>query len=131
MEQNDLNQTPMGDHSEESIKAESNLVSEQTIQAENQVESMPVSEVVDNIADTTFELHLEPEPEEEEISSTDLDSASGVPTMDVDVSYIDYSGLTKFELIQKFKQLLSEGEITYLRNEIENLKVNFYKKHKA
>jgi hypothetical protein len=131
MEQNDLNQTPMGDHSEESIKAESNLVSEQTIQSENQVESMPVSEVVDNIADTTFELQLEPEPEEEEISSTDLDSASGVPTMDVDVSYIDYSGLTKFELIQKFKQLLSEGEITYLRNEIENLKVNFYKKHKA
>jgi len=42
----------------------------------------------------------------------------------------DYSSLTKKELIDKFKQVFSEGKITLIRNEIENIKINFYKKHK-
>lgn len=47
------------------------------------------------------------------------------------ISVIDYSSLTRNELVNKFKQLLSESEIENLKNEVENIRINFYKKHKA
>lgn len=119
MEQNDLIQTP---HEDPSMEKE-NVVSSDGLEklAKEEPEAVP-----QKVKETVFESQLEDEPEE-----TETDVVSDVPALDMDVTYIDYSSLTKYELVLKFKQILSEGEITHLRNEAENLKVNFYKKHKT
>ncbi len=45
-------------------------------------------------------------------------------------SAIDYSTLSKAQLIKEFEFLLESRHVTAIRNEIENLKINFYKRHK-
>ncbi len=45
-------------------------------------------------------------------------------------SRIDYSILSKTQLIKEFEFLLESKHINAIRNEVENLKINFYKRHK-
>ena len=117
MEQNDLIQTPQDNPS---LENENVVKSDSQKQIENE---LPKTEP-EILKETVFESQLEEEPEE-----TDVDSISDIPA--AEMTYIDYSSLTKYEIVNKFKQILSEGQITHLRNESENLKINFYKKHKA
>ncbi len=114
MENNDLIQTPQENPSMENEHVAGNEGQEH---------------VTNEVTETVFESQLEEEAEE--ISETDTESVIGMPSLELEVNYIDYSSLTKYEIVQKFKQILSEGEITRLRNEVDNLKINFYKKHKS
>jgi hypothetical protein len=43
---------------------------------------------------------------------------------------VDYSILSKAQLIKEFEFLLESKHVNSIRNELENLKINFYKKHK-
>ena len=43
---------------------------------------------------------------------------------------VDYSILSKAQLIKEFEFLLESKHVNSIRNEVENLKINFYKKHK-
>jgi len=127
MKQNKLNKTSGVELSAKNVNTENQQVNAQTMFSDKHVENLLVKETSEKEPETIMKLNLEPEQKEIQLS----DAGSEAPTMDIDVSYIDYSGLTKYELIQKFKQLLSECEITYLKNDVENIKINFLKKHKA
>ena len=43
---------------------------------------------------------------------------------------VDYSTLSKAQIIKEFKFLLESRHVNSLRNEVDNLKINFYKRHK-
>ncbi len=125
MEQNKLEQNSTGDFSTENNSIESNTESKSLENNETEITSK-------NVTTRTFDLQPENKADNDVVGSTSLDNIKNeIQNIDVEDSYIDYSSLTKLELIQKFKQILSEGQITYLRNEIENIKTNFYKKNKA
>jgi hypothetical protein len=70
----------------------------------------------------------ENETEEEDLlisESPDEEEERSLPP-----SQIDYSILSKAQLIKEFEFLLESRHVNAIRNEVENLKVNFYKRHK-
>ncbi|PIX33122.1 MAG: DUF349 domain-containing protein [Bacteroidetes bacterium CG_4_8_14_3_um_filter_31_14] len=125
MEQNELEQSSTGDFSTENNSIESNTESKS-------LENNDTEETSKNLTSRIFDLQSENKADKDIVGSTLSDNIKNeIQNIDNEDNYIDYSSLTKLELIQKFKQILSEKKITYLRNEIENIKVNFYKKNKA
>jgi len=125
MEQNELEQNSTGDFSTENNSIESNTESKS-------LENNDTEETSKNLTSRIFDLQSENKADKDIVGSTLSDNIKNeIQNIDNEDNYIDYSSLTKLELIQKFKQILSEKKITYLRNEIENIKVNFYKKNKA
>ncbi|NVO10860.1 MAG: DUF349 domain-containing protein [Bacteroidales bacterium] len=67
-------------------------------------------------------VHLD-DDESEEFSDDDHD---GTP-----VQIGDYSAMSKAELVEALKVLLTEKPIQIIRADVEIIKINFYKKHKA
>lgn len=127
MEQNELNQNSTDNFSTENTSLEPNAEGKSL---ENNQEGKTSKNVINSI----FNLQIENEVKIDSISSENLINESDsykIQNIEEEESFNDYSSLTKLELIQKFKLILSEGQITYLKNEIENIKINFYKKHKA
>lgn len=124
MEQNELNQNSTSDFSSENTGLEAN-------ESNNLLENKQISNISENIKENNFELKLENEIVIDDSISSENNNSNDTTAINIDVAFSDYSALTKIELIQKFKQILSEGQIATLRNEIENIKTNFYKKHKA
>lgn len=92
-----------GSQEKEELKADSKPADDVTEVSEDeaQEEDLPVSE----------------NPEEEEERS-------------LPPSQIDYSILSKAQLIKEFEFLLESRHVNAIRNEVENLKINFYKRHK-
>jgi hypothetical protein len=66
---------------------------------------------------------LEPEEEDEEEDDQPEDG--------VVYQSVDYSTLSREELVDSLRKLLEERPIQRIRAEVESIKVNFYKKHKA
>ena len=120
MEKNDLIQDPQENPSKENEPVEISEGQDSIANEVNLTEEEPPKE-------TVFDSSLE----EEDISDSDENDEKDLSSFEIQSNYIDYSSLTKYEIVQKFKQILSEGEINHLRNEVDNLKINFYKKHKA
>lgn len=66
------------------------------------------------------------EDDEDELTDEEADEHD-----EASVQAIDYSALSKEELVQALKVALYEKPIQKVRAEVESIKVNFYKKHKA
>jgi hypothetical protein len=73
-----------------------------------------------------FHAQIEEEVETEEQSQETEDISDVIMKYPV----IDYSSLSKAELIEKFKQLLSQLDVVQIRIEVEPIKTFFYKKLK-
>ena len=95
---------------------------EEEITQENEepkADSQPENDVTEVSEDEAQEevLLVSENPEEEEGRS-------------LPPSQIDYSILSKAQLIKEFEFLLESRHVNAIRNEVENLKINFYKRHK-
>ena len=67
-------------------------------------------------------------PEEEEYSSDEELVEEPIPT---GKSAPDYAGFTRKEIIERFRTLLDKGDIDTIREELDNMKFQFYRKLKA
>lgn len=74
-----------------------------------------------------FQAQIEEEPIIEEENVTEVDDISEVI---LKYPVIDYSSLDKQELIDKFKELMTQAKIDQIKNEVEQIKTYFYKKLK-
>lgn len=89
------------------------------VKEELKADSKPADDVTEVSEDEAQEedLPVSENPEEEEERS-------------LPPSQIDYSILSKAQLIKEFEFLLESRHVNAIRNEVENLKINFYKRHK-
>lgn len=117
------NETPLSDelteiHTsgtvEETITEE--VIPDEIITSESAEPVQEVSESVDGETEEEVILPYEETGEEEKRS--------------IPPSEIDYSTLSKAQIIKEFEFLLESRHVNSLRIEIENLKINFYKRHK-
>lgn len=70
------------------------------------------------------DIDLENDDESEEDEEEDDDESD-------DFEVVDYSTLSREELVDKLTKLLENRPIQKIRADIESIKINFYKKHKA
>jgi hypothetical protein len=83
----------------------------------------------DNVADSQPNAD-ESESESEEKGLLISESPDEEEERSLPPSQIDYSILSKAQLIKEFAFLLESRHVNAIRNEVENLKINFYKRHK-
>lgn len=84
--------------------------------------------------DEELDEGLSPIVIDEEIASLDDDDSDELSDDDHDgtpVQIGDYSAMSKAELVEALKVLLTEKPIQIIRADVEIIKINFYKKHKA
>lgn len=81
---------------------------------------------------------VKPEMETDDSLSHEEDENSDKDDDAVDVTQgsnsfepVDYSILSREELADKLKQLIDNKSVQYIRTDVESIKLNFYKKHKA
>lgn len=114
----------------------------QTVSNENQVtesEAKTVSEIPkkehsSHDEDEEIDENLQPILIDEEIVSLDdedSDEFSDDEHEEIPVRIGDYIAMSKEELVVALKQLLTEKPIQVIRADVESIKINFYKKHKA
>lgn len=74
---------------------------------------------------------FEAQIEEENVTEEETSSKSDDITEEI-MKYpiIDFSSLSKQELIDKLKELISQANLTQIKNEVEQIKTQFYKKLK-
>ncbi len=77
-------------------------------------------------ADAVFHAQIEDDPIKEPMS----DELEDISDVIMKYTVIDYASLTRAELIEKFKQLLGQGNIAEHKNEFEQIKTHFYRKLK-
>lgn len=97
-------------------------------ESEGLAEQANASHVDDEEIDVTLQpIDLEEEPmtDDEEDDESNIDEEEG------EKLNIDFSNLSKEELVQTLKQLFDEKPIYKIKAEIESIKSIFYRKHKA
>jgi hypothetical protein len=72
------------------------------------------------------EIVPDDDSDDEDISEDDSEDE-----IDIESQSVDYSSLSREELVDCLVQLLANKPIQKIRAEVESIKVNFYKKHKA
>ena len=77
----------------------------------------------------------EPESDEDEDDDQDEEDQEDEKDVSVDggeeLEPVDYSTLTREELVERLTKLLEVKPVQRIRADVESIKVNFYKKHKA
>jgi len=97
-------------------------------ESESLKEQAKPSHVDDEEIDVTLQpidLDEEPMTDDEEDDDSTLDEEEG------EKLNIDFSNLSKEELVQTLKQLINEKSIYKIKAEVESIKSIFYRKHKA
>lgn len=103
---------------QETIKEEQEEVAVES--PEPKAEATPEPTVESSKSEEDDEEH---EDEDEEEDNEDNE--------DEPIEQVDYSTLTREELVDKLSHLLETKPVQRIRNEVESIKLNFYKKHKA
>lgn len=103
---------------QETIKEEQEEVAVES--PEPKAEATPEPTVENSKSEEDDEEH---EDEDEEEDNEDNE--------DEPIEQVDYSTLTREELVDKLSHLLETKPVQRIRNEVESIKLNFYKKHKA
>lgn len=114
MEAKDFNETT-APQNEESMKQEASMSSN--------VDEKDVENV-----NTDVEKQSEPISEEKEQISVELKEK---PTAPSEPEKVDYSQFSKEEMVAMLRKLISEKPIQQLKDEVDSIKSNFYKRHKA
>lgn len=96
----------------ENAQVESSTTTVESIQSSVIEEIMPLSTIVDT---------------DEEIDNEDPDNIDS----HVHAHSIDYSVFTKSELVEQLSLLLAKQDVESIRFDVENIKAQFYKKHKT
>ncbi len=73
----------------------------------------------------------EEEDDEEDDEEDTGDSFDDEATSEDDAEEVDFSDLSKPELVAKLKELLEAKSVRQLKDSVENIKVNFYRLHNA
>jgi hypothetical protein len=99
------------------------------MQVDNPDDSQPVSQ-----QDKNSEEHVSattPPDHDTEHERGDVDQEETMTGEALQTSQnVDYSTLSKAQIIKEFRFLLESRHVNSLRNEVDNLKINFYKRHK-
>lgn len=92
--------------------------------------SMPITDNVDD--EEPIDEELKPlEMDEEHIEMDEEDEEESEIDEEDDEPHVDYSNLTKDELVQTLKNLINNRPVQKIRQKVESLKSIFYRKHKA
>lgn len=89
-----------------------------------------------NLNEKEFNVMSENEPvfqaqiEDESIAEVPSTEPEDISDVIMQYTVIDYASLTREELIEKFKQLLGQSNITQHKNDFEQIKTHFYRKLK-
>lgn len=110
----------------EEAQVESLATSSKTIP--NEVDHEEVEEL-EQIDITPDEIEAVDEDEEEEEDQVDDEEDADESTMELES--VDYSTLTREELVDRLAKILEVRPVQRIRADVESIKVNFYKKHKA
>jgi hypothetical protein len=118
------------------VKEEVKLVVNETV--EEKPEEKPKEkrkEKDDKVSLTKQDKKEESIPEDEEDLDDELDSEEEDEDDESDqleeLETVDYSQLSREELVDRLSKLLGISPIKRIRSDIESIKINFYKKHKA
>ncbi|NSW44376.1 MAG: DUF349 domain-containing protein [Bacteroidales bacterium] len=68
--------------------------------------------------------------DEEPIIETETNESDEITDTIMNLTVVDYASLSKQELINKFKEILTQSNITQNKNEVEQIRTHFYKKIK-
>ena len=122
---------------------------DETPQILSQTEGEPVSESVAEPADNLKPAKKRPKkkdpghpvitspdittgtPSEEPMPETDNDPVADAPVEEMTIKPADYSKDNKPELVEILKILIETKPVNEIKGDVENIKINFYKKHKA
>ncbi|MDP4209756.1 MAG: DUF349 domain-containing protein [Bacteroidota bacterium] len=117
-----------------------------SVQSEQFGKELPLAEttqetsatvLAETVHDETFEelvlTHPHDEADDDEVNfdPNNIDEIAAEAVEEGEAPAEDYSLCTKEELIQKLSALLSGKPLEKIRQSVESIKVNFYKKHKA
>jgi len=140
MNTKDLNDPNMdqkfGDAEDTTVSSESNTEMEKQ-PASNGNESKPIVETK-----SAHTSHEDDEELDENLKPIDLEEVTDIDEDESDefsedegeespTHLHDYSVMTKEELVQALKVILNEKPVQQIRADVESIKINFYKKHKA
>lgn len=105
----------------EQVDSETVSVKEAELTGEvQQTEEMDLGPM-DNVLEEISELD---DAEEDDAEDEDIEEAG-------EKELVDYSLLSREELVDRLSQLLTSSPIQKIRADVESIKINFYKKHKA
>ncbi|MGQ8338037.1 DUF349 domain-containing protein [Sunxiuqinia sp. A32] len=105
------------------IKPEAEVVDEK-------VEDVVEEEVIDEVEEKPVEAKAEEEKAEEEVEEPVDKEEEAAPEVVVTES-IDYSSMSEVELINALRALVEGSDDEYIKDEVDKIKINFYKKHRA
>jgi hypothetical protein len=94
----------------------------------------PITTHASHEDDEEIDENLQPITIEEDVVSIDedeTDELSDEEHEEIPIRIGDYANLTKGELVEALKVNLTEKPIQIIRADVESIKINFYKKHKA
>jgi hypothetical protein len=137
--------TPVSTESSTSMKESSAVENDETAQnQELTTEATPAIEMVEesenasedssdesldseNLDHEALDIDDESDDDDEDEDEEDEDEDSSDDSIEV----VDYSALSREELVDKLSSLLENKPVRRIRADVESIKVNFYKKHKA
>lgn len=107
------------------MAAEVTTNQEQNAQPEKEIDSTDEAHVMDE----DHEEEMMPMEDEEDEEEEDEQHEDEEPTEGLEPA--DYTSISRDELVDRLKYLIENRAIQKIRNEVESIKLNFYKKHKA
>jgi len=116
----------MDEQVDEQAKEEKALAEEEAQPTVDESSEAPVESSKHEVGDDVDEVVEDDEDDEDEEDDADADADA-----DDTVEPVDYSALTREELVDKLALLIEKKPVQRIRNEVESIKLNFYKKHKA
>jgi len=90
-------------------------------------EKGPLKEVIKN---TTEEESKDAETSDNSTKLAEAEKEGPVTEEDITVKAVDYSTFSNEDLVSTLALLIEDRPIQEIRNDVENIKINFYKKHK-
>jgi len=141
MNTKDLNDPNMdqkfGDAEDTTVSSESNIEVEKQIASESNESKNPISKTKEvqtsHEDDEELDENLKPIDLDEvvDLEEDESDEFSDDESEESSAHIHDYSVMTKEELVEALKTILSEKSVQKIRSNVESIKINFYKKHKA
>lgn len=107
------------------MAAEVTTNQEQNAQTEKEIDSTDEAQVMEE----DHEEEMMPMEDEEGEEEEDEQHEDEEPTEGLEPA--DYTSISRDELVDRLKYLIENRAIQKIRNEVESIKLNFYKKHKA
>jgi hypothetical protein len=116
-------------------EGEEQIISEEVVNEEEKADTKiaePTSDVSEKVEVEKVNVDSSEEGDDEDSDhEEDEDEEDDENDGEENAEPVDYSTLSREELVDKLSQLIESKPVQRIRNEVESIKLNFYKKHKA